>query len=128
MNQRKPHDSQILAQHKDIEKKPSLLSIARQAEYAYQLGPRELAVFWIKLKRYDEFIHTDKDYNSNLYHYYQSDTIPHEYALEEFLHFTETMAVKDYPKYKRKFLISGWELAIQAIGKDKWLKNITVKE
>lgn len=104
------------------------LNLARKAEYAYQLGPKELAAFWIKLKGYDAHVHSEKEFHGDkVYHYYQSDLVPHDYAQEEFLHFAESMAVKGYPKYKRKFLLGGWDLAINAIGSEKWLAKLTVQ-
>ena len=75
--------------------KQPTMTVAQRAEYAYQLGPKELAVFWLKLKGYDAHIHSEKEYHSDkVYHYYQSELIPFDYAQEEFLHFAESMAQK----------------------------------
>jgi len=110
-----------------LQDKPSPLTLAKKAEYAYQLGPRELAVFWLTLKTYDKNVTTETYGDQEPYHYYQSTVNPYDYVKEEFIHFAETMAVKGHPAYKRKFLVHGFELAVQFIGKQKWDERLTVQ-
>ena len=108
--------------------KQTTMTVAQRAEYAYQLGPKELAVFWLKLKGYDQFLKWEKEYHGSQYYYWlDNPNVPIDYMREEFLHFCETMAVKGYPKYKVRFLIGGWDLAINALGKEKMERSLTVQ-
>jgi hypothetical protein len=93
-----------------------------QAEEAYQLGPRQLAQFFIRGKGYASAIVINEHG-----HYLDHPSESNNYILEGFCHFAETLHCKGYPKYRRAFLTEGFWLAIADIAAAKKLEAKTIQ-
>jgi hypothetical protein len=92
-----------------------------QAEEAYQLGPRQLAQFYLKIKGYVAFIKLYEEH-----HQLDHPSESHTYIYEGFCHFADTMAVKGYPKFKRAYLSEGFWLGLADLALAKRMEQNTI--